>query len=72
MANKATRLTKTAKPRKSRAWTREDVRILKALASEKTRTSVIGRKLKRTERATYQKARMLGVTMRDGRKKKGV
>ena len=51
MAKKAE--TKTAKPRKVRAWTKEDVRMLKALA----------RKLKPTERATYQKALALGVTL---------
>jgi hypothetical protein len=32
MAKKATVTTKTAKPRKLRAWTKEDVRMLKALA----------------------------------------
>jgi hypothetical protein len=36
-----------AKPRKLRAWTKEEVRMLKALAREKTKTSVIARKLKR-------------------------
>jgi len=30
---------------------------------EKTKTSVIARKLKRSERATYQKAAALGVTL---------
>ena len=51
-----------------RAWTKEDMRMLKALAREKTKTSVIARKLKRTERATYQKALALGVTLGGGRK----
>jgi hypothetical protein len=59
-----------AKPRKLRAWTKEEVRMLKALAREKTKTSVIARKLKRTERATYQKALALGVTLAGGRKKR--
>jgi hypothetical protein len=69
MAKKATK-AKTAKPRTLRAWTKEDVRMLKALAREKTKTSVIARKLKRTQRATYQKARALGVTLPGGRKNK--
>jgi len=69
MAKKATGTTKTAKPRKLRAWTKEDVRMLKALARDKEKTAVIARKLKRTERATYQKALALGVTLAGGRKK---
>jgi hypothetical protein len=40
MAKKAE--TKTAKPRKLRAWTKEDVRMLKALAREKTKMSSRG------------------------------
>jgi hypothetical protein len=71
MAKKATGSMKTAKRRTLRAWTKEDVRMLKALAREKTKTSVIARKLKRTERATYQKALALGVPLAGGRKKKG-
>jgi hypothetical protein len=43
--------------------------MLKSLTREKTKT-VIARKLKRTERATYQKAVALGVTLGDGRKKR--
>jgi hypothetical protein len=61
MANKATKL---------RPWTKEDIRTLKTLGREKTKTSVIARKLKRSEGATYQKARSLGVTLGAGRKKK--
>jgi hypothetical protein len=53
---------------KRRPWTKEDVRTLKTLAREKTKTAVITRKLKRTLGATYQKAKGLGVT-RGGRKK---
>jgi len=45
------------------------VRTLKSLAREKTKTSMIARKLKRTDRATYQKARSLGVKLGDGRGK---
>jgi len=68
MAKKAE--TKTGKRRTLRAWTKEDVRMLKALARKKTKTTVIARKLKRTERATYQKAVALGVTLAGGRKTK--
>jgi hypothetical protein len=66
MAKKA----KTTKRRTLRAWTKEDVQMLKALARERTKTSVIARKLKRTERATYQKALALGVPLVAGRKKR--
>jgi hypothetical protein len=38
--------------KKLRPWTKEDVRTLKTLAREKTKTTVIARKLKRTEGAT--------------------
>jgi hypothetical protein len=55
---------------KLRPWTKEDVRTLKMLAREKTKTTVIARKLKRTVEATYQKARALGVTLGGGRGKK--
>ena len=55
---------------KLRPWTKDDVRMLKTLAREKTKTSVIARKLKRTLGATYQKAMGLGVTFGGGRKKK--
>jgi hypothetical protein len=51
------------KTTKLRPWTKEDVRTLKTLAREKTNTSVIARKLMRSERATYQKAAALGVTL---------
>jgi hypothetical protein len=53
-----------------RPWTREDVRTLKTLARERTKTTVIARKLKRTVGATYQKARALGVTLGEGQRKK--
>jgi hypothetical protein len=55
---------------KLRPWTKEDVRVLKSLAREKAKTTVIARKLKRSVGATYQKARGLGVTLGAGRKKK--
>jgi hypothetical protein len=58
------------KTRKVRPWTEEDVRMLKKLAREKTKTAVIARKLKRSERATYQKAVALGVSLAQSRKKR--
>jgi len=54
---------------KIRSWTKEDVRMLKTLAREKTKTGVIARKLKRSVQATYQKASALGVQLGTGRKK---
>jgi len=52
------------KARKPRLlWTKEDVRMLKTLAREKAKTSVIAGKLKRTLRATQQKASTLGVKL---------
>jgi hypothetical protein len=51
------------KTKRPRAWTREDVSTLKTLAREKTKTSVIARKLKRTYSATRQKASALGVKL---------
>jgi hypothetical protein len=56
---------------KLRPWTKEDVRALKTLAREKTKTTVIARKLRRSVEATYQKARVLGVTLGGGRGRKG-
>jgi hypothetical protein len=56
--------------KKLRPWTKEDLRTLKMLAREKTKTTVIARKLKRTVEAIYQKARALGVTLGGGRGKK--
>jgi hypothetical protein len=53
-----------AKTAKLRPWTEEDVRTLKTLAREKTKTIVIARKLKRTLAATYAKATALGVALR--------
>jgi hypothetical protein len=40
---------KTTKPR---PWTKEDVRTLKSLARDKTKTTAIARKLKRSVQAT--------------------
>jgi hypothetical protein len=44
-------------------WTKDDVHTLKALAREKTKTTVIARKLKRSVGATYQQASKLGVSL---------
>ncbi len=46
--------------KKPRPWTKEDVLMLKTLVREKTKITVIARKLKRTESATRQKATSLG------------
>jgi len=51
-------------------WTKEDVRMLKALAREKTKTTMIARKLKRSVGALHQKAMRIGVTLGARRKKK--
>ena len=51
------------KAAKRRPWTKEDVRTLKTLAREKTKTTVIARKLKRSVGAMRQKAMGLGVTL---------
>ena len=58
------------KTRTIRPWTKEDIRMLKALAREKTPTTVIARKLKRSVGATSQKARALSVTLGGGRGKR--
>jgi hypothetical protein len=55
---------------KLRPWTKEDIRTLKTLAREKTKTTVIGRKLKRSVGATYQKAMKLGAALGGGRNKR--
>jgi hypothetical protein len=59
-------MAKTAK--KPRLWSKDDVRMLKTLVKEKTKTSVIARKLKRTETATRQKAGALGVKLVNSRR----
>jgi hypothetical protein len=56
---------------KIRSWTKEDIRALKTLAREKTKTTVIARKLKRSVPATYQQASKLGVALGGPRKKRG-
>jgi hypothetical protein len=51
------------KTKKPRLWTKEDIRTLKSMVREKTKTSVVARKLKRTYNATRQKASALGVKL---------
>ena len=52
-----------AKRSKRRAWTKDDVRILKAHAKRKRRAASIARTLKRTEGATRQKAFSIGLSL---------
>ena len=54
---------------KLRAWTKEDIRTLKTLARDKTKTTVIARHLKRSVGATYQQASKLGVSLGSPRRK---
>jgi hypothetical protein len=51
------------KTKKPRPWTKEDVQMLKTMVREKTKTSIVARKLKRTASATRQKAGALGVKL---------
>jgi hypothetical protein len=57
------RIAMAKKTTKLRPWTKDDIRMLKTLAREKAKTSVIARRVKRSMRATYQKAAALGVTL---------
>jgi len=52
-----------AKKVKRREWTKDDVRELKTLARQKTPVVRIAKSLKRTPRATQQKAFSLGVSL---------
>jgi hypothetical protein len=62
MAKKITRI---------RPWTKEEVRMLKTLAREQTKTTVIARKLKRSVAAVYLRASKLAVMLGGGRGRKG-
>jgi hypothetical protein len=55
---------------KRREWTKEDIRTLKTLAREKTKTTAIARQLKRSVGALYQQASKLGVSLGAPRKKR--
>jgi hypothetical protein len=52
-----------AKKVKLRPWTKDDVKMLKSLAREGTKTTAIARKLKRSVGATQQKAMRVGVSL---------
>jgi hypothetical protein len=58
------------KTTKLRPWTKDDVRMLKALGRAKATAAVIARKLKRSVAATYYKAGALGVSVGIPRKRK--
>src|ERR1700720_1869576 len=51
------------KKSKRRAWTKVDIRTLKALAKKKTHAASIARVLKRTQGATRQKAFSVGLSL---------
>jgi hypothetical protein len=55
---------------KRREWTKDDVRMLRTLARDRVKTSVIARRLKRTESATRQQAFKLGVSFKAVRRTK--
>jgi hypothetical protein len=61
-------IMKKRKPRLP--WTKEDVQMLKTMVREKTKTSVVARKLKRTVGATRQKASVLGVKLVGAQRKR--
>ena len=52
-----------ARRSKRREWTKDDVRELKSLARQRTPVAKIAKSLKRTLRATQQKAYSLGVSL---------
>ena len=52
-----------AKTVKSRAWTKDNIRELKTLARQKVPVAKIAKSLKRTLRATQQKAYSIGVSL---------
>jgi hypothetical protein len=58
------------KVKRTRPWTKEEVRMLKVLAREKTKTPVIARKLKRSVAAVYLRASKLAVALGGGRRRK--
>ena len=53
----------SGKKAQRREWTKEDVRMLKSLAREGTKTTAIARKLKQSLSATHQQARKHGVSL---------
>ena len=59
----------TKKAPARRAWSKDDVRLLKSMARKEPATK-IAKALKRTEAATRQKAKNLGVSVSMTRKKR--
>jgi hypothetical protein len=55
-----------AKRTKRREWTKDDIRELKSLARQKTPVAKIAKSIKRTLRATQQKAYSIGVSLKRG------
>jgi hypothetical protein len=60
----------TAKKRKLVAWTKDDVKSLRAFAKAKLSGAATAKKLRRTPGAVAQKAMALGVKFRSVRRKK--
>jgi hypothetical protein len=56
---------------RSRPWTKEEVRMLKTLARDQTKTTMIGRKLERSVTAVYLRASKLAVMLGGGRGGRG-
>jgi hypothetical protein len=52
---------------RSRPWKKEELGMLKALAREQTKTTVIARKLKRSVAAVHLRASKLAVMLGGGR-----
>lgn len=63
-------MAKRAKRRPFRAWSKEDVRTLRALAKARMSGVQIAKKLRRTAGAVSQKGFALGVRFRSIRRKK--
>ena len=57
---------------RNRPWTEKEVRMLKTLAREKTKATVIASKLNRSYAATRVKASALGVSLGGAREVEGV
>jgi hypothetical protein len=62
-------MVKAKKKKLALAWSREDVRNLRALAKAKLSGTQIAKKLKRSPGAVSQKAMRLGVRFRSVRRK---
>jgi hypothetical protein len=58
------------KRRVVRAWSKEDVRSLRALAKARLSGSQVAKKLRRTRGAVAQKAMLLGVRFRSVKRKR--